>query len=1121
MSLIARAVLAAFLLSLPGTAELRAQVRAVPGRAGLAPALGLPALGAPSVSAPAPALSPAALAPSPLAAPALAPAALAPVAPAAAKATLVVAAKALAALAPQTGGAASKELAGAAFEGGSERRAAPEVSGEGAPPRPPSWQPPSPKALFLSALRETAPPGKIVAYSTIGKIANKLGMSPDLAGELFNELLKDGHIAIRDNRDAVYYSFRTRSAEADLLAGDAVALTNGADSADHARAVGKADLAVAAYERDGAPAPQLEEARALRANAMLEFFTGLLSSHKNDLESRPGLGPKLRQRAADAAEALAWMKTATYQAGYVPPMPSGVHEKLVRLIGSLNPREADGAPASEEVADGYIAALDLLEKYDKRDFLFEGAPSANSPAGESQAAAFLVELRARTGPGETVTRETLTIAGKALGLDAAGIGAAVSALAAKGQVMALANGAVVYFDLREQAAEDEDGLWDLHNAAVDAIALANAPANAERLRAVARLDAAYTEYFSMSRRSRAIEQVSIALANAKLQAIAGALAPLAGDAAADAALAFLASAWYSAERRQDIDAAAAAALHSAATLRILLGGTFEKEAAKGAKLTRAFIENMKGGSLRTPAPAKSWRDLGMPEAVREAAEAEQRKLEQLDPKDSEAQKIKTYLDWLRAVPWSARTEDTADIAAARAILDRDHAGLELVKERVLEFLAVRKRTGSKKGAIIAFTGPPGTGKTSIASAIAQALGRKFVRLSLGGVHDESVLRGHGRTYVGSMPGEIMRQMKNAGVINPVMLLDEADKIGRNGSQGDPTAALLEILDPEQNNTFRDRYLDVPYDLSEVLFVVTSNELSSIPAPLRDRMEIIEFDGYTTLEKLAIAEKHVVPQKRELVGLKPEEASLTKGALRAIIEGYTMEAGVRGLREKIEILLRKISAWTETRGEEAPAVVDESMVGKYLGVERFSPRQIAQNGVGVATGLAVDAYGGSTLNVEVSKEPGTGQLKLRKQFGDDIEDSARNALKFVKVHAAKYGLQDLDFTKIDIDINITPAGKVDGPSAGGLMVTAILSALTGRPVAPGVAMTGEITMRGDILPIGGLKQKVMAAHRMGYKEVIFPHANLKDLESIPQEVRDGIKLTPARTYDDIYPNALAP
>ncbi|MBI2789208.1 MAG: endopeptidase La, partial [Elusimicrobia bacterium] len=513
--------------------------------------------------------------------------------------------------------------------------------------------------------------------------------------------------------------------------------------------------------------------------------------------------------------------------------------------------------------------------------------------------------------------------------------------------------------------------------------------------------------------------------------------------------------------------------------------------------------------------------IGMPAGVQETATAEFNKLSQMNPKDSEAQKLRTYLEWLLDVPWSQRTEDNLNITQARQILDKDHFGLEKVKERVLEFLALRKKTGSKKGAIIAFTGPPGVGKTSIAGAIAEALGRKFVRLSLGGVHDETVLRGHGRTYLGSMPGEIMRQMKAAGTINPVMLMDEADKIGRNGNAGDPTAALLEILDPSQNNTYRDRYLDVPYDLSEVLFVVTSNELSNIPEPLRDRMEIIEFDGYTTLEKIAIAEKHVVPQKLAVTGLTPAEATLTKDAIRRVIEGYTMEAGVRKLRQQIESILRKISAWTETRGEKAPGVVDESMIEKYLGVESYSARAVAQNGVGVATGLAVNTFGGSTLNVEVSKEPGTGQLRLRKQFGDDIEDSAKNALKYVKQNADKFGLKDFDFTKHDIDINITPAGKVDGPSAGGLMVTAIISALTGRSVTPGLAMTGEITMRGDILPIGGLKQKVMAAHRMGYTEVIFPFANLKDIEDIPKEVRDGIKLKAVKTYDEIYPDAIVP
>jgi endopeptidase La len=1030
------------------------------------------------------------------------------------------------------------------------------------------------KTAFLASIRSHTEPGKLVSYAKVAEIGLGLGLDANKAGALFTDLLQEGHIGIRENRDAVYFSFKGRasspsmasSAEhsADVLASEAVKKLNSSSSADHAIAAAKADLAVAAYEKLGVS--QIEEAKALRGNAMLEFFTGLLSAHEMQLKSMAPT-PKLAARAADVAAALAWLHEATYQAGYVPPMPESVHRKLVALIGTLNPQGEDGRAAEGEVADGYIAALDLLEKFDPVNFLLDGPAKSPAPEGswkpsDAQAGSFLRAVRARTSPGETVTRETLMRAGKSLDLDAAQINAAVSALAASGRLLVLTNGMVLYFDLYERAQEDQDGIWDVHAEVVDGLKLANAPGTASPLRAVAKLDAARRAYLK-ERKSDALEQVSIALGNAKLEAIGGALwahekalndslegtRPAWGGldlgaiakrlAVVRLTLAMLAPVYYSAERRQDISESLAAGLDETATLEVLreaAGAELDADASYGAELTRAFVDRVASGQRagstpRDKGPRGPAGDLdssegfqermdaiGMPAHIQGVAKKEYAKLKEMDPSDSEAQKLRTYLEWLTDLPWGVRSEDQADIAAARVILDRDHAGLELVKERVLEFLAVRKKTGSKKGAIIAFTGPPGTGKTSIASSIAAALGRKFVRLSLGGVHDESVLRGHGRTYVGSMPGEVMRQMKNAGTINPVMLMDEVDKIGRDSAHGDPTAALLEILDPEQNSTFRDRYLDVPFDLSEVLFVVTSNDLNSIPAPLRDRMEIIEFDGYTTLEKLEIAERHVVPQKRELAGLKPGEAALTNDALRAIIEGYTMEAGVRNLREKIETLFRKISAWTETRGEPSPAVIDEKDIVKYLGVERFSARAIAQNGVGVATGLAVNTFGGSTLNVEVSKEPGTGQLKLRKQFGDDIEDSAKNAYKYVKTHAAQLGLEGFDFTTIDVDINITPAGKVDGPSAGGLMVTAIVSALTGRPVKAGIAMTGEITMRGDILPIGGLKQKVMAAHRMGYTEVIFPYANLKDIENIPKEVRDGIKLTPAKTYDDIFPAA---
>jgi ATP-dependent Lon protease len=507
--------------------------------------------------------------------------------------------------------------------------------------------------------------------------------------------------------------------------------------------------------------------------------------------------------------------------------------------------------------------------------------------------------------------------------------------------------------------------------------------------------------------------------------------------------------------------------------------------------------------------------IGMPENVQKTAILEFEKYAQMNSKESEAQKLRTYLNWLIEVPWSQRTQDVYDIPKAKKILDADHAGLEEVKDRVLEFLAVRKKTGSVKGAILCFVGPPGVGKTSIASGIAEALGRKFVRLSLGGVHDESVLRGHGRTYLGSLPGGMIRQMKEAGTVNPVFLLDEVDKIGRAGNAGDPTAALLEILDPEQNNSFRDRYMDVPYDLSETLFIITANDISSIPEALRDRMEIIEFSGYTAFEKMAIAEGHLLPRARTEAGLQATEAPVSPTALRAIIDGYTREAGVRKLRQVLEKLMRRISAWTDTKGMKIPATVEAADVETYLGAPEFHARSVAQNGVGLATGLAVNAYGGSTINVEVTHEAGTGQLRLRKQFGDDIHDSAFNALKFVKKNGRKYGVKGVDFQKTDIDIDFTPAGKIDGPSAGSLMATAIISELTGRPVKAGVAMTGEISARGDVLPIGGLAQKVMAAHRMGFTTVIYPAENEKDVARIPEEVRRAVKLVPARTYDDVF------
>ncbi|HBL18650.1 MAG TPA: endopeptidase La [Elusimicrobia bacterium] len=514
-------------------------------------------------------------------------------------------------------------------------------------------------------------------------------------------------------------------------------------------------------------------------------------------------------------------------------------------------------------------------------------------------------------------------------------------------------------------------------------------------------------------------------------------------------------------------------------------------------------------------------DSGMPGEIREKALAELDRYSRYRQGDPEGQKIEVYLDWLASLPWTQRTADETDLSRARTILDDRHSGLADVKERILEFLAVRKKTGSKKGAIICFTGPPGVGKTSIASGIAEAMGRRFVRLSLGGVNDETELRGHGRTYLGSQPGGIIRKMKEAGTVNPVVLLDEVDKLGRDGNKGDPTAALLEILDPAQNDTFRDRYLDIPYDLSEVLFIVTSNELNRIPAPLRDRMEVIEFSGYTVPEKVAIAQKHIVEEMRRKNGLSPEEAGLTDGAVRAVIEGHTREAGVRTLREKIATLMRRIAAWMETRGLAAPGLMDEEAVEKYLGVPRFGAREAAPNDVGVATALAVNDLGGSAFNVETVAYPGTGQLRLRRQMLEMIDDSAHNVYAYLRTAADKLGIAPEKFRTLDIEIAFTPAGPIDGPSAGITMATAMASRLSGRKVKDGIAMTGEITLTGRVLPIGGLKQKVMAAHRAGYRTVIFPEANLRDADSIPEEVRREMRLVPVRHVDQVFAEALEP
>ncbi len=626
----------ALLMTLPGPAFATGVTRVpVMGEARLAASFALPQLGASAIGAPAQTLSPVALT-SPLATPSAASVLPAASVSAAAKATLEGAARQAATITPKSSGRESKERAGGAFEGASERRgAALDVAGaEGAGPAPlpPSEKagtpggnsPADPKTAFLAAIRGAAAPGTTVTYATVKKIGEGLGLDDQKTGTLFTELLQEGHLAMRDNKDTVYFSFRARAEAAanapasehaaDVLASGAVALMNSANLADHARAVAQADRAVAAYEeasQAGQPLPQLEEAKVLRANAMLEFFSGFLGAHRKDLESLKSLTPKLTERVADLAEALAWLKTATYQAGSVPPMTEHLHRKLVALVASLDPLEEDGSVAKGDVADGYIAALLLLEQFDPRDFLHEG-PTSKAPAPEGswtpsgqQTEAFATEIRAHASAGETVAPETITRAGKALGLDASQINAVLFALAARGELLVLANGKAIYFDLMSQAASDRDGVWNLHNEAIDAIKLLNAPDAASHLRAVARLDAVLKKYSarkSLRPESKALEQVSIALGNAKLEAITSSLRrqekTLRGDQldAVRLCLSLLSNVYYAAERRQNIGSDLAAGLEAAATRRVLqeaADGKKDDELARGAELTRAFIENLK------------------------------------------------------------------------------------------------------------------------------------------------------------------------------------------------------------------------------------------------------------------------------------------------------------------------------------------------------------------------------------------------------------------------------------------------------------------------------------------------------------------------------------------------
>ncbi len=511
----------------------------------------------------------------------------------------------------------------------------------------------------------------------------------------------------------------------------------------------------------------------------------------------------------------------------------------------------------------------------------------------------------------------------------------------------------------------------------------------------------------------------------------------------------------------------------------------------------------------------------LPPEVEEKALTELARMDKMPPSSPEYTVLRNYADWLIDLPWHEETEDTASLADVEKVLDNDHYGLEKIKERVVEYLAVLKLTGELKAPILCLVGPPGVGKTSIATSIARSLGRKFVRMSLGGLKDEAEIRGHRRTYIGAMPGRILYEMKNAGSVNPVFLLDEVDKISQD-LRGDPASALLEVLDPEQNCTFRDRYLEVPYDLSKVMFIATANTLDTIPTPLRDRMEIIELSGYTQQEKQEIAKRYLVPKKRKENGLTEENLRFTDGAIADMIEGYTMEAGVRSLERTIGTVCRK-AAVRIAKGEEGSSIsVNKHNLDKFLGAKRFlrDDDMRERDEVGAATGLAWTAVGGATLTIEVSAMQGKGDILLTGKLGDVMKESARAAISYIRAHAEKYGIDVSDFEHKDIHIHI-PEGATpkDGPSAGITMATAILSAFTGQPVRRDVAMTGEITLRGKVLPIGGLKEKALAASRIGIHDIIIPEENKKDVEEIPENIRKDLNFICVNNVDEVFRNAV--
>jgi ATP-dependent Lon protease len=524
-------------------------------------------------------------------------------------------------------------------------------------------------------------------------------------------------------------------------------------------------------------------------------------------------------------------------------------------------------------------------------------------------------------------------------------------------------------------------------------------------------------------------------------------------------------------------------------------------------------------------------EAGMPEEVRGQAERELRRLETMGDASGEASMIRTYLDWLVSVPWSKRSDETLDPTGARDVLDADHAGLQDVKDRIVEYLAVRKLrqdrgipNDKKSGAILTLIGPPGTGKTSIGESVARALNREFVRMSLGGIRDEAEIRGHRRTYIGALPGRLVRALRDAGTMNPVILLDEVDKVGADW-RGDPSAALLEVLDPAQNHSFRDHYLDVELDLSEVFFIATANVADTIPGPLLDRMEVIRFDGYTVDEKTAIARGYLWPRQVERNGLREAEVSVSDDTIQLVVSEYTREAGVRQLERELGTILRKTATRIAAGQAEAPVEVDVDVVRDALGRQKFFQEAAERTAVpGVATGLAVTGTGGDVLFVEAtSMDGGNGnELVLTGQLGDVMKESARIALSFVHSHAEELGVGHDAFKDKSFHVHV-PAGAIpkDGPSAGITMTTALASLLSDRPVKHTVGMTGEVTLQGRVLPIGGLKQKVLAAHAAGLTDVIIPERNRADLDDVPEDVREAMRFHPVMTLGEVLDLALEP